>query len=80
MLTECWALRDGLQLARSLSIPTIDIELDAKPVVDLPGGHNEENLFRTPIILDCRKLLGEFPESQVSHVFREANSAADFMA
>lgn len=80
MVAECWALRDGLQLARSLNISAIDMKLDAKTVVDLLEGHNEENLYLTLIILDYMKLIGEFPESRVSHIFREANSAADFMA
>lgn len=69
MVAEYRALREGLRLACSLGIPAIDIELDAKTVVDLLEGHNEENLYLTPIILGCRKLIGEFAESRVSHIF-----------
>ena len=35
MLAECWALRDGLFLAIQLGIQNLEVELDAKVVVDL---------------------------------------------
>ena len=33
--SELWALRDRIRLYIALKIPTVIIELDAKPVVDL---------------------------------------------
>ena len=33
--SELWALRDRIHLYIALKIPTVIIELDAKPVVDL---------------------------------------------
>lgn len=32
---ELWALRDGIQLCIALKLPAVEIELDAKVVVDL---------------------------------------------
>jgi len=32
--SELWALRDGLALCLSLNIPAVEIEIDAKVVVD----------------------------------------------
>jgi len=35
VMAECWALRDGLNLATQLGIQNIIVELDAKTIVDL---------------------------------------------
>lgn len=41
MLAECWALRDGLFLAIQLGIQNLEVELDAKVVVDLINSNSQ---------------------------------------
>ena len=80
MLAECWALRDGLFLAIQLGIQNLEVELDAKVVVDLINSNSQTNAAYTTLLVDCRLLLSRIPHARVSHVFREANRSADALA
>ena len=80
VVAECWALRDGLQRANQLGIQNIVVELDAKIIVDILQSNQETNNSFSPLLLDCRLLLRNFPQSRVRNVFREANFCADAMA
>ena len=55
------------------------IELDALSVVMLMG-NNTPNPTLEPLLNDCRKLVREIPNKQITHVFREANQCVDAMA
>lgn len=80
VMTECWTLRDGLHLASQLGIQNIVVELDAKTNVDILQSNQKTNNSFSPILIDCRLLLINFPQSRVRHVFREANFCADALA
>ena len=80
MLAECWALRDGLFLAIQLGIRNLEVELDAKVVVDLINSNSQTNAAYTTLLVDCRLLLSQIPHAKVSHVFQEANRSADALA
>ena len=41
MLAERWALRDGLFLAIQLGIQNLEVELDAKVIVDLINSNSQ---------------------------------------
>ncbi|PKI69155.1 hypothetical protein CRG98_010422 [Punica granatum] len=77
---ECRALRDDLRLARDLGIQSLIIEMDAKVVVDLFLGNCFENLFLTPIIMDCRIRSRAFKDFKVHRAYREATAVADSLA
>lgn len=79
LITELWAVREGLQLAKRLNIQNLVVELDALVVVNLLNGLNV-NEFLTPIVLDCREILQGFREARVQHSFREGNRVADLLA
>ena len=64
-VAELWVLHDGLNLASSLQIENLIVELDALAIV---------HLLRNS---DCRNLLRTFPRTQIEHVFREANQCVD---
>ena len=64
-VAEFWVLHDGLNLASSLQIENLIVELDALAIV---------HLLRNS---DCRNLLRTFPRTQIEHVFRNANQCAD---
>lgn len=68
-------LLDGLRLTHYLGVRSIIIESDAKIL-----SHIKENLFLTSLLLNCRRLIRDFQERRLEHVFREADEAADFLA
>ena len=77
---EFWALRDGLILASQLGLQQIEVEIDAKVVVDLVQSNSVVNNSFLPLLNDCRSLLRSFHQVSVSHTFREANRCADALA
>ena len=77
---EFWALRDGLILAAQLGIKDIEVELDAKIVVDLVQSNTIVNNSFLPFLNDCRSILSSFHQVRVGHTFREANRCADALA
>ena len=80
VLAKWWALRDGLILAIQLGINQLDVELDAKVIMDLLNGAECPNQSYSPLLNDCRSLIARLVQVQVGHVYREANQCADFLA
>ena len=77
---ELWALRDGLILCNQLKVQAVNIELDAKAVVDAINLQGKSNSALSSILEDCRHLIAMIPQTTVRHVFREANRSADRLA
>ena len=48
--------------------------------MDILQSNQETNNSFSPLLMDCRLLLRNFPQSRVSHVFRKANFCANAMA
>ena len=80
VMVELWALRDGLYLAFQLGINFLEIELDAKVIVEMINRTYCSNRKHSPLLHDCRSLLARFTQARVVHVFREANKCTDFLA
>ena len=80
ILVELWALRDGLILATQLGIQNLEVELDAKVVMDLINSNSQSNAAYTSLLVDCRLLLNRIPLARVNHVFWEANHCVDALA
>ena len=78
--TEFQALRDGLILATQLGIQDIEVELDAKIVLDLVQSNTVVNNSFLPLLNDSRSILSSFHQVRVGHTFREANRCADALA
>ena len=57
VIAEFWALRDGLTMAAQLGITLLEIEMDAKIVVDLVLSNSNSNKEYSPLLNDCRSLL-----------------------
>ena len=82
-MTEFWALRDEFNLANQLGNQNIQVELDAKTIVDLLQSipvSNKSFPPPPPHLNDCRSLLRGFHQVRVRHVLREANFCADALA
>lgn len=77
---EAWGLRKGVRAALGKGVSQVIIEGDNMAVID-----SIKKLWRIPweienIITDVARDLNQFSFVQVTHIFREANRAADFMA
>lgn len=79
-LVELWALRDGLNLCVSRGIAAIEVELDAKFIVDAVSNPKYSNIFASVLMDDCRHLVKQIPQTQFKHCFREANRCEDALA
>ncbi|GKV40954.1 hypothetical protein SLEP1_g48538 [Rubroshorea leprosula] len=77
---ELWAIRDGLEVAISKGFSKIIVETDSKIATILIESADISLHSLGILISDCRSLLGCFADAQISHIYREANTAADFMA
>ena len=78
-VTELWALKDGLNVAK-LGIDNICIEMDAEFIVHFVSSPSTVNLMLEPLLTDCKNLIKTFPHHTVTHVFREANGCVDYLA
>ena len=78
-VAELWAPRDGLNLASSLGMENLIVELDALSIMHLMR-NSAANLALEPLLSDCRNLLRTFPRTQIEHVFKQANQCADALA
>nr|XP_023880347.1 uncharacterized protein LOC111992720 [Quercus suber] len=78
-MAEWWGLQDGLILAIQSGINQLEVELDAKVIVEMLNSANCPNKSYAPLLCDCRSLMVRFMQVQVGHVFREANKWADFL-
>ena len=54
---ELWALRDELHRCMELNIQAMEVELDAKVMVDWVGGSNCPNNSHSSLIADCKYLF-----------------------
>ena len=77
---ELWALRDGLLLCRQLNVQAVAIELDASAIVDAVNHQSAANTIVSSIMDDCKFLMNQFPQATITHVYREANKSADWLA
>lgn len=79
-IAELWALRDGLNLCHNMHLQDVDIQIDAKAVVDIIRDPYYSNQVVMPIVDDCRELISQFSQVRIGHCYREANFCADFLA
>lgn len=54
---ELWAFRDGIRLCISLKLPAVEVELDAKVVIELLKKESENPNGNNIIVPDCKKGL-----------------------
>ncbi|XP_075665212.1 uncharacterized protein LOC142634845 [Castanea sativa] len=76
-LAELWALCDGLNLCLSRNFTAVEIEIDAKSIVDALSNPNYANLFVSSLIDDCKCLISQIPQMRFRHCYRETNRCVD---
>ena len=77
---KLWGLRDGLTLCKVLNLCDVDIQINAKAVIELLANPLYSNTVVTHIVDDCRCLLSQIPQVRLNHCYRKANGCADFLA
>ena len=76
-LVELWALRDRLHLCLSKNHLDVEVELDAKIIVDALTTTQQSDQLVSPLIDDCRFLATRFNHIQFKHCYHEANKCTD---
>ncbi|KAK9985464.1 hypothetical protein SO802_030415 [Lithocarpus litseifolius] len=71
--TELWAIRDGINLCLSRNLPAVEIELDAKLVVDLLSKTAASFNAIDIIMADGKEGFSRIPLVKIQHCCREAN-------
>lgn len=66
LIAEIWALRDWLNLWISMNLEAVEIEVDAKSIVDLVANDNSTNHFINSLVDDCRTLASQIPIRRLS--------------
>ena len=59
---ELWGLMEGLILYCNLNVTSLEIELDAKAIVDILNKPDYVNNIISPILDDCRLLASRIPQ------------------
>lgn len=71
---------DRLNLCLNHNFAAVEVELDAKAIVDAISNLNYTNLFVSPLIDDCRFWVSRIPQIRFRHCYREANWCANALA
>ncbi|KAH1073682.1 hypothetical protein J1N35_026010 [Gossypium stocksii] len=77
---KLWGIREGLQLAKSLNILSLTVELDAMMVVHLLKMPLEDIHLLSTLVRDCLLLIVEMGVMQIQHIFRESNKCVNHLA
>ena len=56
---ELWALRDGLSICFARNFLMVEVEMDAKAIVDMLTSSSNANLANSPLVYDCRQLASQ---------------------
>ncbi|KAK9992861.1 hypothetical protein SO802_022564 [Lithocarpus litseifolius] len=73
-------MQSGLGYCLSIWLPAVEVELDAKLVVDLLEKENSGLNGNVVLVADCKDRLKQIPRVRILHCFREANMCADALA
>ena len=77
---ELWGLRDGLQLCCYRDFDSLEVEIDAKAILDALLNPEYVNNIVSPLLDDCRMLATQFRRICFKHCYCEANWSADKLA
>ena len=77
---ELWALRDGFSICLARNFLMLEVEMNAKILVDMLIDTNNVNIAICPLVDDCRHLASQFLQVRFKHCYREANRCADSLA
>lgn len=62
---ELWTLRDGLSIYVNRSYLSIEVELDAKDIIEILVNPTQSNSLVSPLLDDYRQLASQIPENSI---------------
>ena len=77
---ELQGLKDRLLQCLNLHLPVIEIEIDAKSIVDLLNNPKATNNVVSPLVDDCRYLISQHSWVRIKQCFKETNRCAVALA
>ena len=77
---ELWGLVYGLQVALSLNISDLLVELDSATLVSFFADTTTHNRSLSNLMIRCLHSVSSFASITFRHTLREGNQAADFLA
>ena len=77
---ELWGLRGRILQCLNLQLPAIEIEIDAKSIVELLNNPRAAERVVSTLVDDCRYLISQLQQVHVKHYVREANRCANVLA
>ncbi|CAN0881643.1 Putative ribonuclease H protein At1g65750, partial [Linum grandiflorum] len=77
---EMRAIIDGLQLAWTLGIRRIQVQSDPMTAITILAKDSELDHQHAVLVLQFKELCNRQWEVNLSHIYREANNAADYLA
>ena len=66
---ELWALRDGLSICVEKNYSALEVELDAKAIIDILLTPSQANSYVSPLLEDCRHLASQILRIQFKHCY-----------
>ncbi|XP_031120505.1 uncharacterized protein LOC116023644 [Ipomoea triloba] len=79
-IAELWGFREGLMVAKAPGFDKIKAETDSESLKQALESRSDSSLTASTLIADCLHLMGHFTYIEVTHVLREDNQCADFLA
>jgi len=68
-IVEIWALRDGLNVCLQKNLLLVEVELDAKAVVNILARTDNSSKANSPLVDDCRHLIAQFHQICINHYY-----------
>lgn len=68
---------NGLNLCKNLNFLSVEIDIDAKAIVDLLSNSLDANKNAFPLVDDCMQMISQLSQVRIRHCYREANACAD---
>ena len=75
-----YGLLGMVSLCFSLNIVALEIEVDAKVILDWVLNEHNCNLNHTTLIMDCRAFINQVLQVKMMYCFRRTNKCADALA
>lgn len=79
-MAELWGVLEGMNLAKSLGLRKVEVNIDSTLVVSALKSRKSNNVKSLAIIRRICELMDEFDARGISHPFRETNVCADAIA
>ena len=77
---EIWGALEGLKMAWNMGLDKIILESDSTVLVELLNRRNEAVVKDRNLLISCMNLVKKDWQLIISHVYREGNRSADWMA